>query len=90
MCKKMVTPGERIVEVESEDTDATGTASIGDIGESSDISSPGILPSDSGILSHGSSIPSPAHTRSYVKAKKVKGIENLFIKVMEKCIFQET
>ena len=80
MLKKMVIPGERIVEVESEDTDDTDTAAIGDIGESSDISSPGILPSDYGILSPGSSIPSPAHTRSYGKAKT---IENLFIKVME-------
>ena len=66
MLKKMGIPGERIVEVESEDTDDTDTASIG---ESSDISSPGILPSDSGILSPGSSIPSPVHTRSYGKAK---------------------
>ena len=40
-------------------------ASIVDIGESSDISSPGILSSDSGISSSGPSIPSPLHTRSY-------------------------
>ena len=49
MIKKMVIPGERISEEEgSEDTDDTDTASIGDIGESSDIlssdiSSPGTL-----------------------------------------------
>ena len=71
MLKKMVIPGERIVEVESEDTDDTDTASIGDIGESSDISSPNILPS-------GSSIPSPAHTRFYGKAKKTKDREPFY------------
>ena len=52
------------VEEGYEDTDNTDTASIGDIGESSDI-----LSSD--ILSPGTSdISSPAHTRSYGKAKK--------------------
>ena len=58
MLKKIVIPGDRIAEEESEDTDDTdsvesnpGTASIRDIGESSDISSPGILSSDSGISS---------------------------------------
>ena len=47
-------------------------ASIGDTGESSDISSdissPGILSPDT----PGPSIPSPAHTRTYGKAKKTK------------------
>ena len=58
MLRKMVIPGERIAEVESEDTDDTDSvelypdiASIGDICKSSDISSPGILSSDSGIYS---------------------------------------
>ena len=71
MLKKMVIPGERISEEEgSEDTDDTATASIGDIGESSDI-----LSSD--ISSTGTSDipPSPAHTRSYGKAKKTKDRE---------------
>ena len=57
MFRKMVIPGERIAEEESEDTyDADSVESypdialIGDIGESSDISSPGILsPDTSGI-----------------------------------------
>ena len=65
MLKKMFIPGERIAEEEgSEDTGDTGTASIGDIGESSDI-----LSSD--ISSPGTSDipPSPARTRSYGKAK---------------------
>ena len=65
MIRKMVTPGERIAEEgESEDTDDTDSvesypdsASIGDIGESSDISSPGIL--SPGILSSDSGISSP-------------------------------
>ena len=54
----------------SEDTDGTETASIGDSGESSDI-----LSSD--ISSPGTSDipPSPAHTRSYGKAKKAKDRE---------------
>ena len=72
MLRKMVIPGERIAEVESEDTDDTDSvepypdiASIGDIVESSDISSPGILSSDSGISSSGPSIPSSLHIRSY-------------------------
>ena len=71
MFRKMVIPGERIAEEgESEDTDNTDivpdTASIGDIGESSDISSPGIL--------------SPVHTRSYGKAKKTKKDREPFYK----------
>ena len=76
MLKKMVIPGERIAEVKSEDTDDTDsvepypdTASIEDIGKSSDISSPGILSSDSSISSSSPSIPSSLHTRSYGKAR---------------------
>ena len=98
MIRKMVIPGERILEEESEDTDGTnnmesypGIASIGDIDRTapgvltfdSDIPSPGILShgilsSDSDILSPGTpgpSIPSPVHTRSYEKAKKMKDRE---------------
>ena len=57
---------------ESEDSDDTDTASIGDIGELS--SSPGMLSPDSGILSPGTPDipPSLIHTRSYRKAKKTK------------------
>ena len=79
MLKKMVIPGDRIAEVESEDTDDRDSvepypdiATIGDIGESSDITSPGILSSDSGIPSSGSSIPSSLHTHSYGKCRKTK------------------
>ena len=68
MLKKMVIPGERIAAVESEDTDGTDRvesypdiASIGDIGESSRISSPGILSSDPGISSSDPNIPSSLH-----------------------------
>ena len=80
MRKKMPTPGERIAEHESEETDDTYSvelypdiASIGDIGESSDIS-PGILSPDS-----GPSLPSPLH-RSYGKAKKTKKYREPFYK----------
>ena len=74
MFRKMVIPAERIAEEgESEDTDDTDSvesypniASIGDIVESSDISSPGILSPDT----PGPNIPSPAHAPSYGKAKK--------------------
>ena len=75
MFRKMVIPGEWIVEVESEDTDDTDSvesypdiASLGDIGESSDVSSPGTpdIP------------PSPVHTRSYGKANKTKDKEPLY------------
>ena len=66
---------DHIAEVESEDTDDTDSvepdpdiASIGNIGETFGISSPGILPSDSGISSSDPSIPSSLHTRSYGKA----------------------
>ena len=58
LLRKMVVPGEKIAEDESEESEDTDTASIGDIGESS----------DSSILSP----PSPAHTRSYGKARKTK------------------
>ena len=69
MLKKMVIPVEMIEEEGSEDTDDTDTASIGDIAESSDI-----LSSD--ISSPGTSdTPSPAHTRSYGKARKTKDRE---------------
>ena len=61
-----------------------GIASIGDIGESSDILSPGILSpgilsSDSGISSPGIT-PSPVHTRSHGKAKKTKDREPFYKK----------
>ena len=78
MLRKMVIPEERIVEVEYEDTDDTDTASIGDINESSDISSPGILPSDFGILS-----------LALMEKLKRRRIENLFIKDIVWCIFQK-
>ena len=76
MLKKMVIHGERITEEEegSGDTDDTDTASIGDIGESSDILSSDI----SDISSPGPSIPSPAHTRSHGKAKKTKDREPFY------------
>ena len=69
MLKEMVIRGERIEEEGSEDTVDTGTATIGNIGESSDI-----LSSD--IPSPGTSdIPPSAHTHSYGKAKKTKDRE---------------
>ena len=84
MLKKMVISGERIAEVESEDTDDTDSveyypdiASVGDIGESSDILSD-ISSPDSGISLHGPSIPSPANTRSSGKAKKKKDREPFY------------
>ena len=61
MLRKMIIPGERILEEESEDSEDTDTALMGDIIESS---------TDSGIPSPG--LPWPAHTRSYGKAKKTK------------------
>ena len=95
MLKKMVIPGERIAEVESEDTDDTDIvepysdiASIGDIGESADISSPGIL---SYLIYHHLVL--AYHHLSILalmeKLKRRRRMENLFIKAMEKCIFQE-
>ena len=87
MLKKMAIPGERIAEVESEDTDGTDSvksypdiASIGDIGESSDISSPGMLSFDPGISSSGPSIPPSLPTCSYGKARKTKKEREPFYK----------
>ena len=84
MLRKMVIPGDRIVEEEeeSEETDDTDSvepylenASIGNIGESS--SPPGILSPDT----PGPSIPpSTLHTRSYGKAKKTKKDREPFYK----------
>ena len=68
--RRMAVPGESIPEEGSEDTDDTDTASIGDIGKSSS----SILSSDSGILSPAS----PAHSRSYGKAKKTKDREPFY------------
>ena len=66
LLKKMVMPTERISE-ESGDADTTDTASIGDVGGSSDVlSSLGIPSLDYGIP------PSSAHTRSYGKAATPK------------------
>ena len=68
MLRRMNLPGESIPEEEgSEDTDGTDTDSIGYIGESS----PSILSTYSGILSPDMP-PSPAHTRSYGKARMTK------------------
>ena len=84
MLKKMVIPGERIAEEESEYTDDTDSveshhdiASIGDIGESSDISTPGIPSSDFGISLPGIA-PSPAHTSPHGKAKRTKDREPFY------------
>ena len=93
MIRKMVIPGERVAE-EGESEDADDTASVEsypDIAstEYSDLSivdynsPPGILTSDSDILSPGTpgpSIPSPAHTRSHGKAKKTKDREPFYKK----------
>ena len=68
MLKRMIVPGESIPEEESEDSEGTDTDSMGDISEPG-ILSPVIMSSDSGIMSPG---PSPAHTRSYGKARKKK------------------
>ena len=56
MLRKMIVPGEKIVEEESEESEDTDTASRGNFSESS----------PSRILA------SPAHTRSYGKAKKTR------------------
>ena len=74
MLKKMVIPGESIAEEESEDIDDSvesypATASIEDIGESSDMLSPD---------TPGPSIPSPTHTRSYGKTKKTMDREPFY------------
>ena len=86
----MVIPEERIAE-ESRDTDDTDsvesdTASVGDIGESYGRTAPGILTSDSEMLSPDSSIStpdsgiplSPAHTHSYGTAKNTKDREPFY------------
>ena len=81
MIRKMAIPLESISEEEeSEDTDDTdsmewysGIASIGDIGESFDISSPGILSPDTFGMPR-----SPIHTHSYGKAKKTKDRESFY------------
>ena len=66
MLKRMIVPGESIPEEESEDSEGTDTDAMGDISELSPI----IMSSDSGTMSPAD--PSPAHTRSYGKAKKTK------------------
>ena len=63
--KRMTVPGESIPEEESEDTDGTGTDSMGDSGELP----PVLMSSDNSIMSPG---PSPAHTRSHGKARRTK------------------
>ena len=63
MLRKMVIPGERIAEVESEDTGDTDS-----VEPYPDICSMGIP----GILSSDLCIPSPLHTRAYGKARKTK------------------
>ena len=89
MLMKMCTPGERIAEEEegSEDTDDIGTtSSVGDTGESSNISlseklssphtrSRSLPPSSTHTRFH-SLPPSPARTRSHGKAKKTKDREH--------------
>ena len=87
MLKKMAVPVERIAEDEvPENTDDTDSVesypdipSIGDIGRTA----PGILTSNSDISSPGTpslSIPTPAHTLSYGKAKKTKDREPFYKK----------
>ena len=89
MITKIVIPGERIAEEESEDTDDTDSVesypsppSIGDI----DRTAPGILTSDSDILSPDTAPPapsiqpSPLHTRPYRKAKRSKKDRETFYK----------
>ena len=79
MLKKMAKPGERIAEEESEETDDTDSvgsypdiASIGDIGRTA----PAMLSPDIPFLS----VPPPAHTCSYGKAKKTKKDREPFYK----------
>ena len=91
MLRTMVIRGERIAEEEFEDNDGTDnvsdTTSIGDIGESPDITS----------LVHYQLILLVLvyhhHHLSVValmgKLKRLRRIAKLFIKVMEYCIFQE-
>ena len=73
MLRKMIVPGEKIVEEESEESEDTDTASIGDL--SSTIS---FRQSSSGPPSHDIPPPSPVHTRSYGKAKKTKDREPFY------------
>ena len=83
MIRKMAIPRERIAEEEeSEETDDTDSAEsfpdialLGDIGRTA----PGIPTSDSDISSPRMP-PSPAHTRSYGKAKKTKDREPFYKK----------
>ena len=71
MLRKMIVLGESIVEEESEDSEDSVD------GESTDSSSPPIKP---GLFTKSTSeLPSPAHTRSYGKARR--RIEKLFTKV---------
>ena len=63
MLMNMIVPGESIVEEESEDSEDSVA------GESTDSSSP--PPIKPGLFTKSSS-PSPAHTRSYGKARKTK------------------
>ena len=78
MLRKMVIPGERIAEVESEDTGDTGS-----VEPYPDISAMGIP----GILSSDLCIPSPLHTRAYGKARKTKKDREPYVVVQ--CIFQK-
>ena len=77
MLRKMVVPGEKIVEEESEESEDTDTASIGNIGESSDSSilSPPLpthtRKSWSELLPPAIPPPSPTNTR-FEKARKTK------------------
>ena len=70
MLRKMIVPGESIVEEESEDSEDSVA------GESTDSSSPPIKP---GLFTKSSSEPpSPAHTRSYGEARKTKDREAFY------------
>ena len=71
MLRKMIVPGESIVEEESEDSEDSVA------GESTDSSSP--PPIKPGLFTKSSSEPpSPAHTRSYGKARKKKDREAFY------------
>ena len=70
MLRKMIVPGESIVEEESEDSEDSVA------GESTDSSSPPIKP---GLFTKSTiEPPSPAHTRSYGKARKTKDREAFY------------
>ena len=82
MLKKMVIPGDRIVEHgESEDTDTDSVesspdpASMGDIGEST----PDMLSPYSDIESPGPSKLSPLHTRAYGRTKSGKAKKVVYL-----------